>query len=166
MGIQIGMGFDLSSPQYIDSRQSFNTLEEMYSVDKNTFPEGFITYNKEDKKYYALTKGINDILEWEEFSSGSGGGNAGNNTAPMVTIDESIKTMFALNEQIKIPFYVVDAEGGKMTATYYINDEEKDSKVVSLSDKNVWEVGTLQKGTYNLRIKVTDQFGLSGMAYI
>lgn len=165
MAIQLGMGFDLSSPQYLDSRQSFNTLEEMYSADKNTFPEGFLTYNKEDKKYYALSRGLDDVLEWEEFSSG-GGGNSGNNTAPMVTIDESTKTMFALSEHIKIPFYVVDAEGGKMTATYYINDEEKESKIVSLSERNIWDVGQLPKGTYSLRIKVTDQFGLSGMSYI
>lgn len=66
MGIQVGMGFDLNSPQYLDSRQIFKTLNDMNSANKNLFPEGFIVYNEETKKYYALK----DNLEWEEFVSG------------------------------------------------------------------------------------------------
>lgn len=166
MGIQVGMGFDLKSPQYLDSRQSFETLEEMHACDKNIIPEGFITFNKEDGVYYNLKKNDSGVLEWEEFSSGSGGGGGGNNTAPMVTIDKDIKKIYALSDEIEIPYFVVDAEGGKMKATYYIGDEIVSEQTVSLASKNIWKIGKLQKGSYSLMIKVTDQFGLSGVDHL
>lgn len=161
MGITITDGFDLKSPQYLDSRQSFETLESMKSSDVSLFPDGFITFCKEDKIHYVLDK---ETGMWEEFS-GAGGG--GNNTAPMVRIDENTETMYSDGDSISITYYITDAEGGKMSVKYYINDEEVGSEGVKLG-KNTWNIGVLPKSSkpYNLMIKVIDQGQLEGLDYI
>ena len=110
MGITIADGFDLKSPQYMDSRQEFDTIESMKNCNKELFPDGFITYCKEDKLHYKLDK---DAGIWDEFS---GGGSGGNNTAPIVKIDNNTETMYADGDEVSISYYVTDAEGGRMTA--------------------------------------------------
>ena len=51
MSLNIIDNFKYLGKKYLDSRQSFNTLEEMKNC--NTVPDGFITYCNEDKKRYA-----------------------------------------------------------------------------------------------------------------
>lgn len=162
MGTKIAMGFDLESPQYLDSRQSFETLEEMNGCDMTLFPDGFITFCKEDKKHYTLDKELNS---WEEFTGTGGGG--GNNTAPMVTIEDGIQTIYSVDDEINIPYYITDAEGGKMFVRYYIDDKEVGSSQIKLG-KNTWTIGKLPKKTssYNLMIIVNDQQGLEGTDYL
>lgn len=162
MGTKIAMGFDLESPQYLDSRQSFDTLENMNNCDTTLFPDGFITYCSEDKKHYTLNK---DLNSWDEFTGTGGGG--GNNTAPMVNIEDNIQTIYAVDDEISIPYYVTDAEGGKMFVKYYIDDQEVESGQIKLG-KNVWKIGTLSKKAtpYNLMIVVSDQQGLEGFGYL
>ena len=163
MGTKIAMGFDLESPQYLDSRQLFETLEAMNNCDMTLFPDGFITFCKEDKKHYTLDKELNS---WEEFT-GTGGGGGGNNTAPMVNIEDGIQTIYTVDDEIIIPYYVTDAEGGKMFVKYYIDDEEVGSSQIKLG-KNIWTIGKLSKkaSAYNLMIVVSDQQGLEGSDYL
>lgn len=163
MGTKIAMGFDLESPQYLDSRQSFETIDEMNSSDITLFPDGFITFCKEDKIHYTLNK---EAGSWEEFTGGGGGG-GGNNTAPMVSIEDEIQTIYSVDDEINIPYYITDAEGGKMFVKYYIDDEEVGAAQVKLG-KNTWAIGKLPKkaSAYNLMVVVNDQQGLEGSDYL
>ena len=60
MALQIGDNFSYLGKKFLDSRESFDTLQEMYNC--NDIPEGFITYCKEDGNRYEFK---ND--EWIEY---------------------------------------------------------------------------------------------------
>ena len=68
MAIKIGANFSYNGPNFLDTRQSFTTLEEM----KNCLlvPDGFITYCQEDEKRYEFKSSntINELTgKWREF---------------------------------------------------------------------------------------------------
>jgi hypothetical protein len=68
MAIKIGANFSYNGPNFLDTRQSFATLEEM----KNCLlvPDGFITYCQEDEKRYEFKSSntINELTgKWREF---------------------------------------------------------------------------------------------------
>ena len=73
MAIQVGSNFSLKNKNFIDDRQSFDTIIEMVSFSENNIPEGFITYNKETNKYYNFNS-INDVDitlgKWREYNGG------------------------------------------------------------------------------------------------
>ena len=50
MGISLGTNFELLAQKFLDSRQSFDTLADMKAFSETSLPDGFLTYNKEDKQ--------------------------------------------------------------------------------------------------------------------
>ena len=72
MSINIGDNFSYLGKKFLDSRQSFETLEEMRAC--TDVPEGFITFCKEDGKRYEFIGNV-----WIEYivNSGGGGGSEG-----------------------------------------------------------------------------------------
>ena len=77
MAINILDGFSLRAKKFLDARSSFATLDEMNAWDANSVPEGFITYNEEDKKSYQW-----DGQQWTEYTAGGGGGGTWTSTDP------------------------------------------------------------------------------------
>ena len=69
--IPIMSSFEFLSPNFLDNRQSFNTLEEMYNFNTNNIPEGFICYCKETGENYIFKIPIDtgDIKNyWTSFN--------------------------------------------------------------------------------------------------
>ena len=77
MAINILDGFSLRAKKFLDARSSFATLAEMNAWDANSVPEGFITYNEEDKKSYQW-----DGQKWTEYTAGGGGGGTWTSSDP------------------------------------------------------------------------------------
>ena len=77
MAINILDGFSLRAKKFLDARSSFATLDEMNAWAANSVPEGFITYNEEDKKSYQW-----DGQKWTEYTAGGGGGGTWTSTDP------------------------------------------------------------------------------------
>ena len=77
MAINILDGFSLRAKKFLDARSSFSTLDEMNAWDANSVPEGFITYNEEDKKSYQW-----DGQKWTEYTAGGGGGGTWTSSDP------------------------------------------------------------------------------------
>lgn len=77
MAINILDGFSLRAKKFLDARSSFATLGEMNAWDANSVPEGFITYNEEDKKSYQW-----DGQKWTEYTAGGGGGGTWTSSDP------------------------------------------------------------------------------------
>ncbi len=68
MAINIGANFSYNGRNYLDNRQSFDTLEAMKNF--TSVPDGFITYCKEDGKRYEFKSSntINELTgKWAEF---------------------------------------------------------------------------------------------------
>ena len=66
MSLRIGDNFSYLGKKFLDSRESFDTLQEMYTC--TDVPEGFITYCKEDEKRYEFKEN-----QWIEFVINSNG---------------------------------------------------------------------------------------------
>ena len=66
MSLRIGDNFSYLGKKFLDSRESFDTLQEMYTC--TDVPEGFITYCKEDEKRYEFKEN-----QWIEFVVNSNG---------------------------------------------------------------------------------------------
>jgi surface protein len=60
MAINVGDNFSYQGKKYLDSRQSFETLQELQSYTE--VPEGFIAYCEENKKRYEFIDGV-----WTEY---------------------------------------------------------------------------------------------------
>ena len=73
MSINIGDNFKYLGKKFLDSRESFTTIELMKNC--NSVPDGFITYCEENGKRYEF-KSSNTIDEltgkWREYFSGAG----------------------------------------------------------------------------------------------
>ncbi len=68
MSINIGDNFGYFGKKFLDSRQSFDTIEAMKKC--KSVPDGFITYCKEDGKRYEFnsSNNINELTgQWVEF---------------------------------------------------------------------------------------------------
>ena len=70
MAIDVIDSFSYKGKKFLDARQSFETLEQMYAVLSSTLPEGFLAFCKEDKKHYVFKDNF-----WEEFIAGGSGVN-------------------------------------------------------------------------------------------
>lgn len=73
MSIIIGDNFGYGGKKFLDSRESFDTLEAMKNFTQ--VPDGFVTYCKEDGKRYEFksSNNINELTgKWVEFSAKSG----------------------------------------------------------------------------------------------
>ena len=125
------------------------------SADIDTEEIGDISNLLTDNKS-SLVDAINDLFKKVKYLE-ENGGMGGNNSAPIISSDFT-KTVFSTDEEIMIPFYVTDAEGGKITAQYSINGNIEKHEI-SLGT-NVWKIGKLLRGNYTLRIAVQDRGGL------
>ena len=70
-GIQTANEFSLRKKEYLDDRQSFDTIADMGGFDD--VPDGFITLNKENGKRYEYNSSNTidiDLGKWREYKSG------------------------------------------------------------------------------------------------
>ena len=75
-GIQTANEFSLRKKEYLDDRQSFDTIADMAGFDD--VPDGFITLNKEDRKRYIYESSNTidtNLGKWREYKSGGSGSN-------------------------------------------------------------------------------------------
>lgn len=71
MAIQVASNFTLKSKNFLDSRQSFDTVSAMTSFDVNGLPDGIITYVKENDTYYKFLSenSVDENLgKWREYN--------------------------------------------------------------------------------------------------
>lgn len=134
---------------YMSTLDRSTNLHKMRSdIDKN-----ILRIDQHTRDITKINADIKDIKE-----NGVIGGGGGNNTAPTITTDFN-KKIFTVDDAIVIPYFVVDGEGGQMKAFYTLNDVQQKPVIVELGS-NKWEVGKLAKGSYKLKIYVTDRGGL------
>ena len=81
----------------------------------------------------------------------------GNNSAPIISSDHS-KYVYTTDDDIVINYYVVDAEGGKLTTTVTVNGQSK-SYDINLGNNSI-KLGKLDKGSYEVKVHVKDRGGL------
>lgn len=90
MSIIIGDNFGYGGKKFLDSRESFDTLEAMKNFTQ--VPDGFVTYCKEDGKRYEFksSNNINELTgKWVEFSAKSGGDDASHYVGSEAPEDEN-----------------------------------------------------------------------------
>ena len=71
MGINLTSNFSPKTPQFLDERQSFATLEEMKNYDTSNLPEGFITYVGEKRRrymYHSDNADDKNLGKWRAYS--------------------------------------------------------------------------------------------------
>ena len=91
-------------------------------------------------------------IAWLE-ENGGGGGSTDGNTAPTITTTFS-QTHFSTEDEIEIPYFVMDSQGGNFIANLNINGEIT-TETVKVGP-NVWKVGVLPKGAYTLKLYLKD----------
>lgn len=92
-------------------------------------------------------------IKWLE-ENGGGGGSMDGNTAPTITTTFT-QTHFSMDDEIEIPYFVMDSQGGNFIANYSI-DGEITTDTVRVGP-NVWKIGKgLSKGSHTLKIYLKD----------
>lgn len=72
MAIQVGSNFSLKNKNFLDNRQSFDTILDMVSLSESAIPEGFLAYNKETDKYYKFNSNNSidmTLGKWREYNT-------------------------------------------------------------------------------------------------
>lgn len=92
-------------------------------------------------------------IAWLEENGGGGGGSIDGNTAPTITTTFD-QTHFSTEDEIEIPYFVMDSQGGNFIANYSI-DGEVTTETVKVGP-NSWKVGVLPKGTHTLKLYLKD----------
>lgn len=98
MAIQTASNFMYKGKNFLDARQSFDTILAMTSFSITSLPEGFIAYNKETDKYYKFnsTNDVDTTLgKWREYNGGGG-----SSTDEKVKLDATATDAKYLNELI------------------------------------------------------------------
>lgn len=106
-----------------------------------------------------VLKDFEERLSWLEENGGGGGGTS-NNTAPTIS-STFTKTSFSTDEEIEIPYFIMDNQGGNFKAHCTIMDGKTGVVVAESVDAailgpNTWNVGKLAKGSYILKIYIKD----------
>ena len=107
MAIQTASNFMYKGKNFLDARQSFDTILAMTSFSITSLPEGFIAYNKETDKYYKFnsTNTVDTTLgKWREYNGGEG-----SSTDEKVKLDATATDAKYLNELIDNATIEVDA---------------------------------------------------------
>ena len=107
MAIQTASNFMYKGKNFLDARQSFDTILAMTSFSITSLPEGFIAYNKETDKYYKFnsTNTVDTTLgKWREYNGGGG-----SSTDEKVKLDATATDAKYLNELIDNATIEVDA---------------------------------------------------------
>lgn len=131
--------------------------------------EGMLFYVKDEGVHYVVKSlkskevaGINIdnaiIDKYEKFTGSGDNGGGGNNTAPTVT-STLTKKVFTVDEEIIIPYFVIDGEGGSMEVFRSLDDVDQKPEKIEMGANN-WNVGALQRGTHRLKLYVKDRGGL------
>lgn len=93
-------------------------------------------------------------ISWLEENGGGNGGGMDGNTAPTITTTFT-QTHFSTDDEIEIPYFVMDSQGGNFIANYSI-DGEIATDTVKVGP-NVWKVGKgLSKGNHTLKLYLKD----------
>ena len=137
-----------------------NSLKEKINnidLDKNIkdkIDKNIMNIDQNIRNINSLKDEIKDMKENGVF----GGNSTGNNTAPSITSSFD-KNIFTIDDEVIVPYFIVDGEGGKFKAYYTLNDVQEQPIVVGLGTNN-WNIGKLKKGSYRLKIYVVDMGGL------
>ena len=101
-----------------------------------------------------MQKQLNDHeqrIAWLEENGGGGG--TSNNTPPTIT-STFTTTSFSTDDEIEIPYFLMDNQGGNFKAIYSIDGET--SEEAAVLGPNTWKVGKLSKGSHTLKIYIKD----------
>ena len=90
-------------------------------------------------------------ISWLEENGGGGG--TSNNTPPTIT-STFTQTSFSTDDEIEIPYFLMDNQGGNFKAIYSIDGEITEESAVL--GPNTWKVGKLSKGKHTLKIYIKD----------
>ena len=90
-------------------------------------------------------------ISWLEENGGGGG--TSNNTPPTIT-STFTQTSFSTDDEIEVPYFLMDNQGGNFKAIYSIDGETTEESAVL--GPNVWKVGKLSKGKHTLKIYIKD----------
>ena len=128
MAIQVASNFMLKSKNFLDARQSFDTILAMTSFSEKSLPDGFIAYCKENDKYYKFnsTNSIDTTFgKWREYTA-SGGSVADEK----VKLNSTATDAKYLNELIDNSTIEVD------TANNYIVVKKIDGQTATVAEIN------------------------------
>lgn len=111
--------------------------------------------NKIENKLVEIAKKI----AWLE-ENGGGGGGISNNTPPTIS-STFTRTSFSSDEEIEIPYFIIDNQGGDFKAIYTIADGKtgitiSEETLPAVLGPNVWKIGRLEKGSYMFKIYIKD----------
>ena len=90
-------------------------------------------------------------IAWLEENGGGGG--TSNNTPPTIT-STFTQTSFSTDDEIEIPYFLMDNQGGNFKAIYSIDGTTTEEAAVL--GPNTWKVGKLSKGKHTLKIYIKD----------
>lgn len=90
-------------------------------------------------------------IAWLEENGGSGG--TSNNTPPTITSTFNT-TSFSTDDEIVIPYFLMDNQGGNFKAIYSIDGTVSEGSAVL--GPNSWNVGKLSKGKHTLKVYIKD----------
>lgn len=90
-------------------------------------------------------------IAWLEENGGGGG--TSNNTPPTIT-STFTTTSFSTDDEIEIPYFLMDNQGGNFKAIYSIDGTTTEEAAVL--GPNTWKVGKLSKGKHTLKIYIKD----------
>lgn len=118
-GIALGSGFQLSSPQAIDSRFQFKTIAEMRDMAESSLYDGIMSFCVEADSTF-IWKSKNpvspDFGKWTKFTSGNGG------EAGSFVSTAYYQAMMESGTLVKDRFYYVSDE--------FIDETEADDRIV------------------------------------
>lgn len=90
-------------------------------------------------------------IAWLEENGGGGG--TGGNTPPTITTTFTT-TSFTTDDEIEIPYFLMDNQGGNFKAICNIDGTV--SEIPAVLGPNTWKVGKLPKGKHTLKIYIKD----------
>ena len=128
MAIQTASNFMYKGKNFLDARQSFDTILAMTSFSITSLPEGFIAYNKETDKYYKFnsTNDVDTTLgKWREYNGGGG-----SSTDEKVKLDATATDAKYLNELIDNATIEVD------TTNNYLVVKKIDGQTATVAEIN------------------------------
>lgn len=100
-----------------------------------------------------MQKQLNDHEKRISWLEEHGGGGNSNNTPPTIT-STFTQTSFSTDDEIAIPYFLMDNQGGNFKAVYSIDgDAVEESATLG---PNTWKVGKLSKGKHTLKIYIKD----------
>ena len=117
MAISVGDNFRYLGKKFLDDRQSFRTLDELFAC--SAVPEGFIAYCEENRTRYEFVNG-----EWQEYIVLTGNGTPGGGNQGDVILNEE--------QVIGAVLYIGDDE--PFAKRYFIVERRMDHQNIALGE--------------------------------